>query len=660
VGSARPSTRPWLLAVSALALGSVSSQGTQGAAEAVWRLLPSVRGEILDRNGVPLAESRAAFNLYVVPRLYGSEERARLIELLDLDAEEITQLDGRVAPAGDQTGDRAVLVLEDIGRARANRVEGARRTLGGAALVNLDRRRRYPHGELTAHLVGYASQATPEELAEAQLPPDASERVGRHGVEQALDTWLQGNPGVERFSITTEGEREPASFERPAAGHDVMLTVDLELQRVAASALGEEEAGAVVVAEVETGRILALVSKPSFDANAMIGPGAREELRLEGDPRRPLLDRTVTAFPPGSTYKLVTAVTGLESIPGIREEERTCTGSRQVGRRTMYDMGVHGTIDFVEALAVSCNVYFWTVAERVGIDAIAGTARDFGFGTRTGIGINDEEAGLVPDRTTYDLEGPDGLAHTLRTAIGNGDVRANAIQLAMAYAAVANGGRLQEPQLIRRIQTASGEIVQDRPPVLRRRIAVSPFTLDTIREGMRRAVNTAGGTGFAARKGAIPMAGKTGTALPPAGEDRDTSHAWFVSYAPIDQPELVVVVFVEHGGVGGKVAAPIGRTIVDRSFAVLRRQKRAVRSRARSREHQPRRRICAVHPAPRRSCASREPRPCLRAGTHLASVMVEEAAPCSSEPSSSPSTSPRAPRTRRSGRSISRAATAHP
>jgi penicillin-binding protein 2 len=542
-----------------------------------------VRGEIFDRNGIPLAESRAAFNLYLLPRLYGSEVRAQLIELLDLDADEIARLDGRAAAAGGQTADRAVLVLEDIGRARANRVEGARRALGGAALVHLDRRRRYSNPELTAHVVGYASQATPEELAEAKLPPDASELVGRHGIEEALDSWLQGSPGVERFTVTAEGEREPAAFERPAAGHDVILTIDLEIERVAASALGAEEAGAVVVAEVETGRILALVSKPSFDANAMIGPGAREELRLEGNPLRPLVDRTVTAFPPGSTYKLVTAVTGLESIPGIREEERTCTGSRQVGRRTMYDMGEHGTIDFLEALAVSCNVYFWTVAERVGIDAIAGTARDFGFGSKTGIGINDEEAGLVPDHTNYDLEGPDGLAHTLRTAIGNGDVRANAIQLAMAYAAVANGGRLNEPQLIRRIQTASGEIVQDRPPVLRRRVSVSPATLDVIRQGMWRAVNTAGGTGFAARKGTVPMAGKTGTALPPRGDDRDTSHAWFVSYAPFDQPELVVVVFVEHGGVGGKIAAPIGRTIVDRSFAILRRQKRAVRPRARSR-----------------------------------------------------------------------------
>ena len=580
--SARSSSRLWVVGVSALALGSVSSQGSQVAEDSVTsRHLPSPRGEILDRNGIPLADSRGAFNLYVLPRLYGSEARARLIELLGLDAEEIARLDDRVDPAGDPTGDRAVLVLEDIGRARAGRIDGARGALGGAALVEMDSRRRYPQGELTAHLVGYASQASPDELAEKGLAPDAGNLVGRHGVEESLDSWLEGIPGVERFIAADDGELAPVTLEPPVAGHDVILTVDLELERVAASALGAQVAGAVVVAEVETGRILALVSRPSFDPSAMMGPGAREELRLEGDPLRPLVDRTVALYPPGSTYKLATAVAGLEGDAAIRNEERTCTGSRQVGKRIFLDMGAHGTVDFVDALKVSCNVYFWTVAERVGIDAIASAARDFGFGTRSGIGINGEEAGRVPDRTTYDLEGPNGLAHTLITAIGNGDVRVNAIQLAMAYAAVANGGRLYQPQLVRRIQTAGGDIVEDRQPVLRRRVAVSSATLETIREGMWRAVNTAGGTGFAAHKGAIPMAGKTGTALPPPHDGE--SHAWFVSYAPVETPELVVVVFVEHGGVGGKVAAPIGRAVVDRSFAILRRQRRALRSPARRR-----------------------------------------------------------------------------
>jgi len=583
-----PSSRGWIFGLSALALLSASSHGgasfRQDAGE--WRYLPSVRGEILDRNGVPLAENGRAFNLYVQPRLYGDEVRSRLVELLALDAVEIDELDRRVALADDPAGGRAILVLENLGRRRAAIIDDARRLLGDAVEVHLDSRRRYPHGEMTAHLVGYASPATSRELAELGLQGDASELIGRHGVEELLDSWLRGERGVER-----------ADFQAAVAGHDVVLTVDLELARVAAEAIRQYPAAAVVVSEVETGRILALASRPSFDPNAMIAPGAREELWLEQDPVRPLVDRTLQPYAPGSTYKLATAVAGLEGGAASRDEQRTCTGTRQVGGYLFHDMGVHGTVDFVEALKVSCNVYFWTVAERVGIDAIAKAARDFGFGAPSGLGINGDAAGLVPDRTTYDLEGRDGLAHTLATAIGNGDVRVTAVQLAMAYGAVANGGRLFQPQLVRRIQTARGEVVEDRPPILRRRVDVSPDTLDILREGTWRAVNVEGGTGYAAHRGAIPMAGKTGTALPPrsAADEKDpadprdleASHAWFVGWAPADRPELLVVVIIEHGGVGGKVAAPVARAVMDRSFSVLRHQRRRVKSPVRMRKASP-------------------------------------------------------------------------
>jgi penicillin-binding protein 2 len=236
----------------------------------------------------------------------------------------------------------------------------------------------------------------------------------------------------------------------------------------------------------------------------------------------------------------------------------------------------------VQALQVSCNVYFWAVGERVGLEGLAGAARDLGFGAASGLGIDGESPGVVPDRTTRDLRGPEGLAYTLRTAIGNGDVRVTAVQLAMAYGAIANGGRLYAAQLVRRIQTASGWMVEERAPILRRRISVSPATLDILHEGMWRVVNAAGGTASSARRGAIPMAGKTGTATPvrrpegqgePAAAQDLVSHAWFAGWAPVGRPQIVAVVLVEHGGVGGKVAAPVARAIIDGSFAALERQR---------------------------------------------------------------------------------------
>jgi penicillin-binding protein 2 len=569
--------------------GNQADEGSQPTA-IEWRLLPSLRGEILDRNGIPLAENRYVFNIYVAPRRFSPEVRARLIDLLDLTEEEVARLDGRLARPGDPLSGRMILALEDQGRARARLVDGARRDLGGAVEAHHDPYRRYPHGELAAHIVGYVDSASERELAELGLPADASELVGRRGVEEALHPLLRGKSGVERFITSAEGERIASdeaegiigrpTFEAPVAGHDVVLTLDLRVQRSAVEAVKEHAAAAVVVAEVETGRILALVSTPSFDPNAMSGPGAAaRRALLERDPRRPLSDRTLDrAYPAGSTFKLVTAVAGLERNAASPDEEVTCTGRRIEGTRVLLD-GVHGTNDFVAALAVSCNIYFWKIAERVGIDGIAEAARDLGFGASTGLDINRDVPGAMPDGTMLDSAGGGDIVPTLQAVIGGGGVRVTVIQLAMAYAAVANGGRLYAPQVVRRVQRAGDPVVRERGPVLRRRVNVSPTTLDLVRRGMWLAVNGARGTGAAARKGAIQMIGKTGTAYPPRlrPDTPGTPHAWFVGLAPADRPTIVVAVFIEKGGVGGKVAAPVARRIVDQFFRERRPRRKTLR-----------------------------------------------------------------------------------
>lgn len=375
--------------------------------------------------------------------------------------------------------------------------------------------RAYPRGQVAAHVVS--------------------------GVERALDSEL-------------------------AAGEDVVLTLDLDLQKLADRAVRDHAAAAVAVVDVETGRILALVSRPSFDPEAVARSGAERE-RLARDPARPLVDRTLEqTYRPASTFKLVTAVAALENGLVRPDEEMTCTGTRAIGDHVLHDMEVHGTIDLLGALQRSCNVYFWALAERAGIDRLAEVARDFGFGARTGLGIDGDVAGQIPDQHLFGGDADKNLELTLNTAVGLGEVRVTVVQLAMAYAALANGGRLYVPQVVRRIERAGGQVVAERPPVLRRRVAASPATLEIIRRGMTRAVNARGGTAFTARRGAVKMVGKTGTFEPP---DRDEADALFAGWAPSDRPQIAVVVVVERGGVGGEVAAPVARDIIDGYFTRL-------------------------------------------------------------------------------------------
>jgi penicillin-binding protein 2 len=558
------------------------------------RFLPSVRGKIVDRNHVPLADNRPAFNIYVVPRLFNQATRARLIELLGLGEDEIVRLDQRLAVARKRRSTRAVMVLEDQGRDRAGLVAQARPELGGAVEVHDEPYRDYPHGELAAHLIGYMNQPSSAEMAELEKQGyDASEFIGRYGVERSWERYLHGTRGIERYIINARGERieggeaerliEGPRFEPPVAGHDVVLTIDLELQRMAEEAVSPYAAAAIVVVEVETGRVLAMVSTPSFDPNVMTGHLTRAEYaRLQGDPRRPFVDKTLQQhYPPGSTYKFVVGGAALEDHLVTPTERFTCNGSHSAGGRTFYCMHSHGSLDFLGAVQRSCNVYFWKLAERVGIDRMALVARAFGFGEPTGLGLNGEVPGRVPTRQLYESRGGAAtVGYTLNAATGQGDVELTVVQLAMAYAALANGGRLYVPKVVERVESARGAVVLDQPPELRRAVPLSPAVIGLIQQGMWRVVNEAGGTGHQlARSDLVEIAGKTGTAqvhskrkkedpsAQPGDWDPDRDHAWFAGWAPAAKPEIAIAVLIEHGGLGGKAAGPVAREIVEGYFA---------------------------------------------------------------------------------------------
>jgi penicillin-binding protein 2 len=491
-----------------------------------------------------------------------------------------------------------VLVLDDQSKERAALVAQAKLTLS-AVEVRDSMYRYYPHERLAAHVLGYMNQLRAEELDElGGQGYDASELIGRYGLERAWEPYLRGKKGIERYVANAKGERidDPASadliegprFEAPVAGHNVVLTIDYQLQKIVERAVRHHAAASVAVVEVDSGRILALASTPSFEPNTMTGRLSQAEFSLlMSDPRKPFVDKTLRQhYPPGSTYKFVSAVAALEDgLVDEHEKIRTPTWFR-VGRRTFHGDTCDKRTNLIEALQTSCNTYFWKLAVdekyKVGIDRMAVVARDFGFGAPTGLGLNGDVAGRVPTKLWYEERGPFKVGYTVNAAVGQGDVEVTVLQLAMAYAVIANGGSLYVPQIVRRVETASGQLVKDYEPQLRRRVRASSETLAAIRRGMWRVVNDPGGTAHQyGHSEVVEYAGKTGTAQVRnkrrepehvKGWHPHRHHAWFAGFAPAVDPEIAVVVLIEHGGAGGKNAAPVARRVVEGYFKEVRKR----------------------------------------------------------------------------------------
>jgi penicillin-binding protein 2 len=299
---------------------------------------------------------------------------------------------------------------------------------------------------------------------------------------------------------------------------------------------------------------------------------------LEDDPRKPFIDKALRVpYPPGSIFKFVTTIAALEDGQGREEEGITCKGSHTVaGDRRPFDCtSSHGHLDLVSAIQHSCNVYFWTLAERVGLDRIAEVANQYGFGTRTGLGLNGDAPGRVPTRAWYERRGRFMIGYTINGATGQGDVELTVMQLTMAYAALANGGTLFVPQVVDRVVRADGATVIQYQPQVKKQIDTPPEILELWKRGTYKAVNEPGGTAFGyATSDLISIAGKTGTAQVAAkkakkdqrqirGWSPSADHAWFAGVAPADNPEVAIVVLIEHGGPGGKVAGPVAKAILE-------------------------------------------------------------------------------------------------
>lgn len=556
------------------------------------RYLPAVRGKILDRKGVPLASNRPAFNLYITPKEFTPDLTTELVRMLGLDEDELAKLQERLASGSKRDRKAPILVLEDQSRDGAALLEQARARLPGIE-VRHEPFRYYPQGQLAASLVGYMTQMTAAETEKLQAKGyDPNELVGREGLEAEWENYLRGKRGIERFAVDARGKRlddqtaaqviQGDRLIEPVPGANIVLTLDSDLQKLAERAVGNA-AAAVVVVEPKTGRIRAMVSKPSFDPNTMTGHLTKAEYTLlMNDPRKPFIDKATHAtYPPGSIFKFASMFAAWEDGQAAKDESMVCTGEYRLAGTRFRCHGTHGKVDLLGAIQHSCDIYFWKLAERIGIDRIGDVARAYGLGSPTNIGLGGDSAGRIPTRAWYESRGRYQIGYATNTAIGQGDVEVTVLQMAMAFAAMANHGKLYVPQVVERVESYDGRLIVGYEPKLAREITTPAAALDAWVEGMWKVTNQAGGTAF--EHGHIEnltMVGKTGTAeveknhTPETEQhldrwDPNAAHAWFAGWAPAEDPEIAIAVLVEHGGAGGQVAWPIAKQIAIAYFTSM-------------------------------------------------------------------------------------------
>jgi penicillin-binding protein 2 len=451
--------------------------------------------------------------------------------------------------------------------------------------------RYYPYGELGAHSVGYMREVGAEDLVKLEERGyRAGDRLGAIGVERRWESYLRGVRGYKKIvrgvsrrddvqQVEARYLEEPRRVD-PIPGRDISLTLDIDLISSIDKAFRGQLAGAVVVVDVRTGRILAASSKPSFDANVVSGgsgvkAAAETFRRLYADPLKPSLDKTISAaYPPGSTYKPFSALAALSDRLIDTDTEVDCRGGYEYGKRFFRCTGVHRKVKLHSAIVQSCNTYFYELGSRISIDRLAAIGLDYGFGVKTGIGINPEARGRMPTRSWYTRHYKEAFrgGFTVLSAIGQGATTVTVLQLALAYAALANGGTLYQPQVVRSIETSDGTVVQDFPPRVRRLLEPNAEHLAWVKSALEGVVAEKEGTAYKERIAGVDIAGKTGTAqvshVTPRGVDPgkiwyfNRDHAWFSGYAPSRSPEIAIVVLVEHGGGGGKNAGPVAMRVV--------------------------------------------------------------------------------------------------
>ena len=542
--------------------------------------MPSFRGVIRDRSGKILVDNRPSYDLCVIPEEIHDVDTLlnRLAALGDFD---MTSMRTKIRKAASGYPFKPVCLKKDISREELAMLETRRFDLPGV-MITVSPQRTYFYGDLAGHLLGYLGEISEKQLNSGAFPDTRSgDLIGKTGIERKWQKALKGGRGGEQVEVDAAGRRiKVISRSPPVSGADVCLTIDRELQMLAEGALVGKH-GAVVAMDPRNGQILALASSPSFDPNLFI-TGFDEETwkSMVSSDDHPLNNRALTGqYPPGSIFKIVVALAGLQEGVITPDETLFCNGQYSLGKgkyRCWKKTG-HGKVDLNRALVESCDVYFYHLGMRLGVDRIARYAHQLGLGQKTGLDLGNEKAGLIPStewkKKRYGVPWQGG--ETVSTAIGQSFVLATPLQIATFASAVFNGGHVYRPQLTQWVRKPGGENIFEFKPQLVRDVGIKPEYLALVRKALSGAVNNPRGTGTKAKLPDIMVAGKTGTAqvvnlkkeknakakgeIP--REYRD--HAWFVAVAPADAPRITVSVLIEHGGHGGSAAAPIAKKLIE-------------------------------------------------------------------------------------------------
>jgi len=553
--------------------------------------IPPTRGLIYDRNSNLLVDNRPSFDLTIV--LKDAKPVARTIENLSRIINEPPE--ALMEKIDSQKGGgpyQSILLEGDIGRDLMAAVEAHKYDLPGVS-VQYSAIRNYAEGHLAAHLIGYLSEINAAELAREKYSANrVGDFIGKVGVEKIYETYLRGEQGGQQVEVSALGRVARVLKTVDATpGSNIFLTIDEALQKKAEELL-DGQAGAVAAMDPQTGEILVMASSPAFDPNMFVsGLSVEQWNELSTNPKRPLGNKVIQAvYPPASVYKIVVALAGLQEGIIDAETKFNCAGSLFFGDRSYrcwrWKYGGHGDIDLVQALAQSCDVYFYKVGQELGVDRLAFYATACGLGEQTGIDLDHESSGLIPTSTWKKRRFGEAWqpGETLSIAIGQGYNLVTPLQALALTAAVANGGDRYKPQIVKAIKSPEGEVLFQSEPVNAGRLPVSQETLALVKKGLREVVAGQRGTAHAIYLPDIEISGKTGTAqvisrqedTPQEDEEAEAEedgevegatttykdHAWFVAYAPSQAPRIAVAVIVEHGEHGSSAAAPIAGEII--------------------------------------------------------------------------------------------------